>query len=59
VKFNDLTMSGTRSIFHTDACGLQPGQIDIPFTLSFKAPLPNPLDRYPLICEPGGLRRCF
>ena len=59
VEFDDITMSGTRRIFHTDACGLQPGQIVVPFTLSFKAPLPNPLDRYPLICEPGGLRRCF
>jgi hypothetical protein len=59
VKFDDITMTGTRSIFHNAVCGLQPGQIDIPFALSFKEPLPIPVDRYPLICEPGGLRRCF
>lgn len=57
VSFNET--SGTRRITHTGACGLQPGIIDVPFTLSFKGPLPIPVDRYPLICEPGGLRRCF
>lgn len=58
-KFDDATMSGTRSVSHSGNCGLQPGIIDTPFTLSFKEPLPIPVDRYPLICEPGGLRRCF
>lgn len=57
VKFNET--SGTRSITHTGNCGMPPGIIDIPFTLSFKQPGPIPIDRYPLICEPGGLRRCF
>lgn len=57
VKFNET--SGTRSITHTGNCGMPPGIIDIPFTLSFKEPLPIPVDQYPLICEPGGLRRCF
>ncbi|ADT98852.1 MULTISPECIES: hypothetical protein [Mycolicibacterium] len=57
VSFNET--SGTRRITHAGACGLQPGIIDVPFTLSFKAPLPIPVDQYPLICEPGGLRRCF
>ncbi|ORV89080.1 hypothetical protein [Mycolicibacterium iranicum] len=56
-KFNET--SGTRSISHTGGCGMQPGIVNIPFTLSFKEPLPIPVDRYPLICEPGGLRRCF
>ncbi len=55
--FNET--SGTRSISHAGACGLPPGIVNIPFTLSFKEPLPIPVDRYPLICEPGGLRRCF
>lgn len=57
VKFSET--SGTRSITHTGNCGTAPGIINIPFTLSFKEPGPIPIDRYPLICEPGGLRRCF
>jgi hypothetical protein len=28
------------------------------FTLAFKEPLPIPVERYPLDCEPGGLRLC-
>ena len=59
IKFDDLTMTGTRNIRHTGVCGLAPGIITTPFTLSFKEPLPIPVDRYPLICEPEGLRRCF
>ena len=58
-KFDDVTMSGTRSVTHNAVCGLQPGIINTNFTLSFKEPLPIPVDRYPLYCEPGGLRRCF
>jgi hypothetical protein len=58
-KFDDATMSGTRSVQQNGNCGLQPGIINTPFTLSFKEPLPIPVDRYRLICEPGGLRRCF
>ncbi len=59
VKFNTDTMSGTRSISHGQVCGL-PATIDThPFTLSFREPLPIPVNEYPLICEPGGLRRCF
>jgi hypothetical protein len=52
-------MTGTRTIFHNVVCGLPPGKIDQPFTLSFKEPLPMPVEQYPLYCEPGGLRRCF
>jgi len=29
------------------------------FTLSYREPLPIPVQEYPLYCEPGGLRRCF
>jgi hypothetical protein len=29
-----------------------------PFTLAFDKPLPTPVDRYPLDCEPAGLRLC-
>ena len=58
-KFDDIALSGTRSIAHTGVCGSNPELINVPFTLSFKEPLATPVDRYPLICEPGGLRRCF
>ena len=58
VRFDDVTLTGTRRITHTDVCGLPPGIIDMPFTLSFKEPLPMPVEQYPLICEPAGLRIC-
>ena len=58
MKLDDLTMSGTRTITHTDVCGLQPGMIKIPFTMSYKGPLPMPVEQYPLYCEPAGLRLC-
>ena len=58
-KFDTRTMSGTRSIAHNQVCGL-PATIDVkPFTLAFKEPLPIPVEKYPLYCEPGGLRRCY
>ncbi|UXA16324.1 hypothetical protein [Mycobacterium sp. SMC-4] len=59
VSFDDATMSGTRSVAHNGNCGMQPGIIKSPFTLAYREPLAMPVDRYPLICEPGGLRRCF
>ena len=52
-------MSGTRSVIHNDVCGLPASITNFPFTLAFSRPLPIPVDRYPLYCEPGGLRRCF
>ena len=58
LKFDDLTMTGTRSIAHNDVCGLQPGIITIAFTMSYKGPLPIPVEQYPLYCEPAGLRIC-
>lgn len=58
-KFDDTTMSGTRSISHSGACGTAPAIITTPFTLAFKEPLPIGVQQYPLYCEPGGLRRCF
>lgn len=57
--FDDVTLTGTRAVSHRGNCGLPPGIVETPFTLAFKEPLPMPVDRYPLICEPGGLRRCF
>jgi hypothetical protein len=58
-EFDANTLSGTRSVIHNAVCGLQPAITNIPFTLAFKAPLPIPVDQYPLYCEPGGLKRCF
>jgi hypothetical protein len=58
LKFDDLTMTGTRNIAHTGVCGLQPGIITIPFRMSYKGPLPIPVEQYPLYCEPAGLRIC-
>lgn len=58
-KFDDTTMTGTRSLSHNAVCGLQPSITTVPFTLAFSRPLPIPVDQYPLYCEPGGLKRCF
>ncbi|WP_101947681.1 hypothetical protein [Mycobacterium sp. 3519A] len=58
LRFDDLTMTGTRSISHTDVCGLAPGIINIPFKMAYKGPLPIPNEQYPLYCEPAGLRIC-
>jgi hypothetical protein len=58
VTFDDATLTGTRTVFHNDDCGLQPGKIDQSFTLSLRGPLPMPVERYPLDCEPAGLRIC-
>lgn len=57
-RFDDAAMSGTRTVFNTDVCGLRAGKTDVPFTLAFKEPLPFPVEHYPLGCDPGGLRRC-
>jgi hypothetical protein len=43
-EFDDVTMTGNRTVFHADVCGLA---------------LPIPVEQYPLYCEPGGLKRCF
>lgn len=58
-KFDDVTMSGTRSVTHNDVCGVPAAIDNYPFTLTYQGPLPMPTDRYPLYCEPGGLKRCF
>jgi hypothetical protein len=58
-KFDDATMSGTRSVIHNDVCGVPAAITNYPFTLAYQSPLPMPVDRYPLYCEPGGLKRCF
>ena len=59
VTLNNAFVIKDLKIIHGAVCGEQPGMTNIPFTLAFKEPLPIPVDRYPLICEKEGLRRCF
>ncbi len=60
-KFDDVTMKGTRSVANNEACGATvPAAIHtFPFTLTFKQPLPIPVDAYPLNCQTWGLRLCM
>lgn len=60
-EFTTDTWTGTRTTTHPPGCDgtLPANMIKTPFTLTFKEPLDIPVDKYPLICEPGGLRRCF
>ncbi len=59
--FDDLTMTGTRSVSNNNVCNgtVAAKIVTYPFTLAYVRPLPIPVDRYPLYCEPGGLKRCF
>ena len=59
-KFDDLTMAGTRSVANSAACNGEVGPkiVVSPFTMAFARPLPIPVDRYPLYCDPAGLKRC-
>ncbi|WP_231976764.1 hypothetical protein [Mycobacterium sp. E740] len=57
-SFDGATLAGNAKILHGEVCGEQPGMAVLPLTLSFKEPLAIPVTPYPLICEPGGLRRC-
>lgn len=57
-KIDDVTMTGTRSVANNPGCGLPAGLVKYPFTLTYDRPLANPVDRYPLYCDPGGLKRC-
>jgi hypothetical protein len=58
-RFDPYSWVGTMKVLHGGECGDQPGMVVAPLTMSFKGPLPYPVTQYPLICEPGGLRRCF
>ncbi|VEG40342.1 putative secreted protein [Mycolicibacterium flavescens] len=58
-SFNGATLTGRARIIHGAVCGEQPGMVELPLTMTFKKPLAIPVTPYPLICEPGGLRRCF
>lgn len=57
-RFDDVTMTGTHTSLHNAVCGVPAGMTKAPFTLEFTEPLPIPVDRYPLVCEPAGLRHC-
>lgn len=57
--FDPFTWVGSMKVMHGGQCGDQPAMTKIPLTMAFKRPLAIPVDQYPLICEPGGLRRCF
>ena len=57
-KFDDVTLTGTHTSLNTAVCGAAPGMTKKPFTLTFARPLPIPVDRYPLVCEPAGNRLC-
>ena len=58
-SFDGATLVGELKIIQGAICGEQPRMTSIPLTMSYKAPLAIPVTPYPLICEPGGLRRCF
>lgn len=58
-KFDTVTMTGVRTVSHNQECGLHATLEKRPFTLTYLRPLPIPVQKYPLYCEPGGLRRCF
>ncbi|MGH3521231.1 MAG: hypothetical protein ACRDU4_00040 [Mycobacterium sp.] len=52
--FDDVSLAGTHTSIHGAVCGIQPAMTKTPFTLAFQAPLPAPVERYPLECDPIG-----
>ena len=56
--FDDATLTGTHTSLNNAVCGAAPGMTKTPFTLTFTRPLPIPVERYPLVCEPAGNRLC-
>ncbi|WP_454790847.1 hypothetical protein [Mycolicibacterium lutetiense] len=60
-KFDDVALTGTRSVSNNQACGgtLAPAIHTFPFTLKYERPLPIPVDLYPLDCQSWGLRLCM
>jgi hypothetical protein len=57
--FDNSMRVGELTLIRGAICGWQPTMIKVPLTMAYNRPLPIPVDQYPLICEPGGLRRCF
>ena len=58
-SFDGFTLVGELKIIRGAVCGEQPRMTSVPMTLTFNRPLTPPVTDYPLLCEPGGLRRCF
>ncbi len=58
-RFDPYSLVGQVKVLHGGECHDQPGMVVAPLSLSFAHPLPIPVTDYPLLCEPGGLRRCF
>jgi hypothetical protein len=60
-KFDDVALTGTRSVANNEACGgtLAPAVHNFPFTLKFDRPLPIPNNLYPMNCQTWGLRLCI
>ena len=56
--FDDATLTGTHTFLHNAVCGVPAGMTKTPFTLAFDKPLSIPVEQYPLVCEPAGLRHC-
>ena len=54
----DDSLTGTYSSAHNQACGARPAIDRHPFTLTFVAPLPNPVTRYPLNCQDNPQHLC-
>lgn len=57
-RFDGETLHGNVSVSQGAVCGSPPSLTEQPFTLTYTAPLPLPVQPYPLQCEPGGLKRC-
>lgn len=57
-RFDDVAMTGVRSVSNDAVCGLAPAVHTFPFTLAYQGPLPFPVETYPLDCENWGLRLC-
>jgi len=58
-QFDVTSLSGTRTVSHNTQCGVDASLVKTPFTLTFKEPLPIPVDKYPIYCSPyDALRRC-
>ena len=50
-SFDEHALTGTRARFHGAACGMSPAaEPKKTFTLSYKAPLKQPVELYPLMC---------
>jgi hypothetical protein len=58
VIVDPVTLVGSRLTTWNNVCGDTSGSVRKQFTLTHEGPGPIPVNRYPLTCEPGGLRRC-